>query len=99
MVGLRTCETDKFVRFFEIVQKAAMEKGCVFFLDSGENHIFENETMEYDDLSGWLIPSNKAPEFEKEYFKGGDPKDHWYDYYCFAVWENEKNPIIRFKWY
>lgn len=40
MVGLRTLEGEKFERFFELVQKEALKRGCVFFLNSGEGHIF-----------------------------------------------------------
>ena len=52
MRGLRTQEGEKFERFFALVQKEALKQSCVFFLDSGEGHIFENESMEYSDLSG-----------------------------------------------
>ena len=52
MVGLRTCEGEKFERFFALVQREALKQNCVFFLDSGEGHIFENENMEYSDLCG-----------------------------------------------
>ena len=99
MVGLRTWEGEKFERFFTLVQKEALKKDSVFFLDSGEGHIFENESMEYSDLSGWLVPREKAKEFEKEYMKKwGDPEG-WDDYFCWAEWENEENPKISFVWY
>ena len=96
MVGLRTQEGDKFERFFEIVQREALKNKKVFFADSGEGHIFENENMEYSDLTGWLIPIEKAVDFEKEYIKGGDPEG-WYDYFCWMKWENENNPKIIFE--
>ena len=98
MQGLRTQEGDKFERFFELVQKEALKQNCVFFLDSGEGHLFENDTMEYSDLRGWLVPVEKAEEFEKEYLKGGDPEG-WYDYFCWEEWEDEENPKIKFVWY
>ena len=60
---------------------------------------FENENMEYSDLRGWLIPVEKAEEFNKEYMKKqGDPEG-WYDYFCWEEWENEENPRISFVWY
>lgn len=99
MVGLRTCESKKFERFFEIVQKEAYNKGAVFFLDSGEGHMFENDDMEYEDLRGWLIPISKVNEFAKEYLKSYDDPEGWEDYFCWAVWENESNPKIHFEWY
>ena len=96
MVGLRTWEGEKFERFFALVQKEALKQNCVFFLDSGEGHLFENDTMEYSDLDGWLIPIEKAKEFEKEYLKGGDPEG-WYDYFYNMEWEDEENPKISFE--
>ena len=99
MVGLRTCESEKFERFFEIVQKEAHKKGAVFFLDSGEGHMFENEDMEYEDLRGWLIPISRANEFAKEYLESFDDPDGWEDYFCWAVWEDENSPKIHFEWY
>ena len=75
MVGLRTWEGEKFERFFALVQKEALKQNCVFFADSGEGHLFENDTMEYSDLRGWLVPVEKAEEFEKEYVKQGFEKD------------------------
>lgn len=99
MVGLRTWEGEKFERFFALVQKEALKQGGVFFLDAGEGHIFENENMEYSDLRGWLIPIEKAEEFNKEYMKmQGDPEG-WYDYFCWEEWEDEENPKISFVWY
>lgn len=99
MVGLRTWEGEKFERFFALVQNEALKQGSVFFLDAGEGHIFENENMEYSDLRGWLIPVEKAEEFNKEYMKKqGDPEG-WYDYFCWEEWENEENPRISFVWY
>ncbi len=99
MVGLRTCEGEKFERFFELVQKEALKQGKVFFLDSGEGHDFDNGFMEGENISGWLIPTEKADEFEKEYMKIHDDPEGWYDYFCWAEWENEENPKITFVWY
>lgn len=47
-------------------------------------------------MTGWLIPVEKAVDFEKEYIKGGDPEG-WYDYFCWMKWENEDNPKISFE--
>lgn len=99
MVGLRTWEGEKFERFFALVQREALKQNCVFFLDSGEGHIFENENMEYSDLCGWLIPIEKAEEFEKEYLKYNDDLEEWEEYFCWEEWENEENPRISFVWY
>ena len=95
MQRLRTQETNKFLAFFAIVQDAAEKKGCVFFLDAGDGRDFETETLEGEDLMGWLIPKDKLSAFEKEWQKG-DVSDDWSDFYVWAIWENIDNPTIKF---
>ncbi len=95
MQGLRTQETNKFEKFFAIVQDAARKKNCVFFLDSGDGREFETDSLEGEDLMGWLIPSDKATEFTKEW-ETGDVSDEWSDFYVWATWENADHPIIKF---
>lgn len=95
MQGLRTQETSKFLKFFAIVQDAAQKKNCVFFLDAGDGRDFENDTLEGEDLMGWLIPKDKVFDFEKEW-KQNDVSDDWSDYFVWAVWENANNPTIKF---
>lgn len=95
MQGLRTQETNKFVKFFAIVQDAAEQKDCVFFLHAGDGRDFETETLEGEDLMGWLIPKEKVPDFEKEWNKD-DVSDDWSDFFVWAIWENADNPEIKF---
>lgn len=92
MLGLRTQETNKFVTFFELVQKKASEKDCVFFLDSGDGNEFETDTMEGETLQGWLVPKTKAAEFERVW-KDKEEDDTWADFFCWAEW-NKKNGNI-----
>ena len=99
MKGLRTQEGEKFECFFELVQKEALKRDCVFFLNSGEGHIFENENMEFSDLNGWLIPMEKAEEFNEKYMKRQEGQEDWDDYFCWEEWEDEENPKISFVWY
>lgn len=95
MKGLRTQETDKFKRFFSIVQDAAKKKNSVFFLDAGDGNDFKTDTLEGENLMGWLIPEDKLTDFEKEWNKG-DVSDDWSQYYLWAIWENANNPTITF---
>jgi hypothetical protein len=95
MQRLRTQETSKFLSFFAIVQDAAREKDCEFFLDAGDGREFETDTLEGEDLMGWLIPKNKIADFEKEW-ESGAVSDNWSDFYVWAIWENADNPIIKF---
>ena len=95
MRGLRTQEGEKFERFFELVQKEALKYGGVFFLDSGEGHDFDNGFMEGENISGWLIPLEKADNFEKEYLKNYNDLEDWEEYFCWVEWENENNPKVK----
>jgi hypothetical protein len=96
MKGLRTQETDKFNKFFSIVQDTAKKEGCVFFLDAGDGRDFTTDTLEGEDLMGWLIPNDKLSDFEKEW-ETGDVSDDWSDFYVWAIWENADNPTIKFE--
>lgn len=96
MQGLRTQETNKFLKFFTIVQDAAKKKGCVFFLDSGDGRPFETNSVEGEDLMGWLIPSERVEDFEKEWMSG-DVSDDWSEFFAWAIWDNIDNPTIKFK--
>lgn len=93
--GLRKPESEKFTKFFAIVQSAAREKNCVFFLDAGDGRDFETDELEGEDLMGWLIPKDKASEFEKVW-EAGDVSDDWSDFFVWAMWENADNPTIKF---
>lgn len=96
MRRLRTQETSKFDRFFAIVQDAAEKIGCVFFLDAGDGREFETDTLEGEDLMGWLVPKNRLSDFEKEW-DTGDVSDAWSDFYKWAIWANADNPTIKFE--
>lgn len=96
MLGLRTQETNKFEKFFSIVQAAADQKGCVFYLDAGDGRDFETGTLEGEDLMGWLIPKEKVTQFEKEW-ESEDISDEWSDFYKWAIWDNPDNPTIKFE--
>ena len=63
--GLRTNESEKFVRFFEVVQEFASKNNCVFYLDAGDGRDFEDNCFEGEDLMGWLIPKENAEVFDR----------------------------------
>lgn len=92
MLGLRTQETNKFIAFFELVQKKASEKDCVFFLESGDGNEFETDTMEGENLQGWLVPQNQAAEFEK-IWKEEKEDDIWTEFFCWAEWHRKNGNI------
>lgn len=80
MQGLRTRENEKFMRFFELVQKEAEKLGKVFFLDFGQCDDIQFKDMEVDTLFGWLIPKENANDFEKVFLNGEILKP--WDQYC-----------------
>lgn len=92
MVGIRSQESEKFERFFEAIQESAKKMNCVFFLDCGEGHELSTETLEGEDLTGWLIPNSKADEFGK-LFVNGDDLDEWADFLAFCRWSFVENRV------
>lgn len=97
MQGLRTHESKKFRRYFAIVQEAAKSKNCVFFFDTGDGRDIVTDTLEGEDLAGWLIPNDKVKAFEKEW-KAWKISSAWHDYFTFAVWDASNNYLsITFK--
>lgn len=96
MRGLRTKENEKFLVFFEIVQKAAEREGKVFFLDVGEGNEIITDELEGEDLFGWLIPLEIADQFEEEWLKDAIGEE-WESFETFEEWEKtEKGLKIEF---
>ena len=99
MLGLRTNISEKFMRYFALVQAEAEKSGNVFFTDGADSNDFETDEMEGVELMGWLIPKEHAEEFQKIYENSGDTDD-WIDYYCWAEWEMKDGEIkIHFAFY
>ena len=96
MLGLKTQESEKFEKFFNIVQNSAKKQNCVFFLYAGDGNEFETEKLEGEDLMGWLIPKDKSSEFENEW-KNNTVSDDWTDFFVWALWNDAENPHILFK--
>ena len=94
MQGLRKQENQKFNKFFELVQREACKKGKVFFCDCGQGDVFENDTIECEDLCGWLIPQEKVNEFEKLFLKDSDDQHKFDDFYCSVDFSIEANGEI-----
>lgn len=95
MQGLRTQENSDFIRFFEMVQNEAHKHKSVFFLDceEGDDGIVGNTQV--CRLSGWLIPQNRASEFESVWKKEMED-DTWADFFCFVDWKDEDGLKITF---
>lgn len=90
----------RFQRFFSIVQDAAKELGCVFFCWAGEGNELETDTMDGEDLSGWLVPKELSDEFEAQWEDGLESIDDKFDKFdVFARWTADEsgNVSIRFE--
>ena len=99
-LGIRVkddAEDKKFVRFFEVVQRAAKAQGCAFFCDSGESHNLINDKFDGEDLAGWLIPLSEVEKFNKQFLDWSVGEE--YDQFMrMAEWYgDENNPSIRFR--
>ena len=86
MLGLKTQESRKFEKFFQIVQEEAGALKKTFFLECEDGHEKETEELEMCDLQGWLVPSIKIGDFIPAW-KENSVDDEWDDEFCFAVWD------------
>ena len=75
-----------------MIQSAAEAKGAVFFADAGDGNDFETPTLEGEDMMGWLIPTDKANEFEPMW-EQSDVSDEWSDFFVWAVWKRDGDKI------
>ncbi|MBO5371969.1 MAG: hypothetical protein J6A75_04515 [Lachnospiraceae bacterium] len=96
MQGLRTQESNNFIKFFEVVQEEAKKIKKVFFLDCEEGNDGNVNGIETCNLSGWLIPVEKSKDFE-EVWKKNKEDDDWSDFFCFARWKDENGLKIIFE--
>lgn len=97
MEGLKTQETDKFMRFFALIQEEAKKKNSVFFADAGDGNDFETPELEGENMMGWLIPADKAEEF-KRVWESNEVDDSWTDFFVWAVWSARGRIVsIRFE--
>jgi len=100
MQGLKMQQNEEFLRFFKIVQEEAEKKESIFFLSTGEGHLEKIGEIEAEDLSGWLIPKEKAKVFSDKWEKDRsfENLDEWGDYFLWVIWEIENGEIkINFK--
>lgn len=86
MAGLRTHEDARFVKFIDLVQAAAEKQGKVFFLECEDGNDASLKDMDVSDLTGWLVPKDKAPEFEAIWLARQE-NDDWIDFYRAVTWK------------
>ena len=99
MLGLRTQENEKHKRFFEIVQNAAAKQGCVFFstCGTGENMVIDDQ-YDCEDLEGYLVPKEKAEEFQDYFLQYKENDKKWADNFVTMEWKRspEGDFVITF---
>ncbi len=96
MLGLRTKEDPKFEKYMELVQKAAKKQGCAFYLECEDGNDASFDDMDVSELTGWLVPEDKALEFEAVWLLWKED-DTWIDYYRSVVWSQDKKGRIHVK--
>lgn len=84
MQGLRTQENVEFLNFFGCVQKEAEKLSKVFFLDFGQCDGTAFQGMETDRLFGWLVPTEKAEEFNRLFLNDNIAKE-WDAFGAWAI--------------
>jgi len=92
MRGLKTQESEKFNRFFALIQAEAEKQNAVFFADAGDGNDFETPSMEGETMMGWLIPAEQAQDFE-QLWKEADVDDSWSDFFRWAEWQRNGNSV------
>ena len=93
MRGLRKQETEKFHRFFALIQAEAEKHDAVFFADAGDGNEFEAATMEGENMMGWLIPTDRVEEFEL-LWQASAVDDDWTEFFLWALWTKAGDQII-----
>ncbi len=83
-----TVKNEKFAKYFAIVDQKAKERNCIFFISEADGREFYEDDMEGDDLWGWLIPEDRADEFEKLWAEGKE-NDDWNDFFLCAEWRKK----------
>jgi len=92
-------ESNKFLKYFEMVQQEAGKQNKVFFIDTPDGHDFETDDLMLENIRGWLIPADKANEITPEW-EIDEVGDSWYDYMCWAEWQLIDGKVkIEFKFY
>lgn len=89
MRGLKTRESERFNRFFQIIQDAAARQHAVFFAFAGDGRDLDLPDLEGEDMMGWLVPNGNIREFEAEWKTSNTEEnlERWHEFFCFATWE------------
>ena len=93
MKGIRSTENQKFLEFFSKVQGKSMERGNIFFLDTGECLDIEFNNMEVDNLCGWEVPLEISESFESKYLNK-EILDEYSDYYIWIIPKIENDELV-----
>lgn len=84
MIGLRTQENYKFLKYWSIIQDSASKLGKTFFLDCGEGNGYEDDEVECETLSGRLVDNSKVETFEKLFLNREPIGEEWQEFLVFV---------------
>jgi hypothetical protein len=102
MRGIKSQKSDRFYRFFQLIQDEAARQNAVFFVFAGEGNDIDLPELEGEDMSGWLIPQDRVAEFEPAWTKDHSMSalEQWSDFFTWAVWEEHGGTVtISFETY
>lgn len=103
MRGLKTQESQKFNRFWQLIQDTACKINCAFFGFAGEGRDFETAEMEGEDFSGWLVPLDDVTAFEALWSNPSSTAADLQDAFpkakfLFAIWRmNDDTVSVEFR--
>ena len=85
-----TVKNEKFAKYFAIVDQKARDRNYIFFISEADGREFYGDDIEGDDLWGWLIPNDRADEFEK-LWAADKENDDWIEFFVCAEWRETKD--------
>lgn len=78
---------EKDSNFWNIVQNAAKEKGCMFFMDVPSGKEIEMDAINAFDTFGWLIPLNLVDSFRADIDAGIHDSGKWDQFFANETFE------------
>ena len=94
--GFGTSRSRAELRFQKMVQEAASSLGKVFFVDNDECECIDEDDLFATDMTGWLVPPDRADEFETDQpFDGGQLWRKWSEFFIWVRWTLDDDGALK----
>ena len=94
--GFGTSRSEAELRFQEMVQGAASSLGKVFFIDNDECECIDEDDLFATDMTGWLVPHDRADELESDLpFYGGQLWRKWSEFFIWVRWTLDDDGVLK----